>query len=77
MIDTRNVGSFIALVIKKSQYWPRHIPDQEIDNRTKKKCIGDVAHQHGKIYDYDYDIFHEGTIIYYEANIYIWWTYHE
>ena len=51
------IGVFLAAVINKRQYWPRHVPGQEINNYTKKKEIVDVASLHAKLDEYNYDIF--------------------
>ena len=43
VIELRNFGVFSAAFIKKWYYWPRYVPDQEIDNYMYTKDIGDVA----------------------------------
>ena len=34
-----NIGVFASVVIKKRQYWPRHVPGQEIYKYTKKNTL--------------------------------------
>ena len=39
LIGLRKIGVFAAAVIKKRQYWPRHVPGQEIYKYTKKNTL--------------------------------------
>ena len=42
-IELTKVGVFVAAVVKKQFYWPRHVPGQYIDNYMKTKDIVDFA----------------------------------
>ena len=75
LTNLRRVGVFTAAVIKKHKYWPRHFTVQEINNYTKTKDIEDFASLRDKPDEYTTMMFlQEGTGVYYEVDVYIWWS---